>query len=155
MQFGGPVLELLDRARVALHPALRSLGPDLLDDDPQIASPWSARGRDRTRRGRSARCCSTRPVAAGIGNVVRCEALYALRIDPWAPLGGLSDETLTGLFAHSRAVLQAGVQANGALPKVVYGARRCRRCGSAVRRRAQGDEARTVHWCPTCQVVCN
>ena len=36
----------------------------------------------------------------------------------------------------------------GALPKVVYGAKRCRRCGGAVRRRGQGDEARTVHWCP-------
>ena len=49
-------------------------------------------------------------VAAGIGNVVRCEALYALRVDPWAPLGGISDETLTGLLEHSRRVLQAGVR---------------------------------------------
>jgi endonuclease-8 len=154
VQFGGPVLELLDRARVALHPALRSLGPDLLDDDPQIAVAV-----ERAR----ARSHPTRPIgevlldqaiSAGIGNVVRCEALYALRIDPWAPLGGIADETLTGLFEQSRRVLQAGVRAGGALPKVVYGARRCRRCGSAVRRRAQGDEARTVHWCPTCQIVC-
>ncbi len=102
VQFGGPVLELLDAARVALHPALRSLGPDLLDDDPRIPVAV-ARAR--------AKCHGTRPigevlldqtVAAGIGNVVRCEALYALRVDPWAPLGGISDETLTGLLEHSR-----------------------------------------------------
>ena len=94
-------------------------------------------------------------VAAGIGNVVRCEALYALRIDPWAPLGGISDETLTGLFEQSRAACcRAGVRDGGRLPKVVYGAKRCRRCGGAVSRRGQGDEARTVHWCPACQVLC-
>jgi endonuclease-8 len=154
VQFGGPVLELLDPARVALHPVLRGLGPDLLDEDPQIAVA--------VRRAR-ATTHDTRPigevlldqtVAAGVGNVVRCEALYALRIDPWAPLGGISDETLTGLLEHSRRVLQSGVRDGGRLPKVIYGARRCRRCGGPVDRRGQGDEARTVHWCPACQTIC-
>lgn len=155
VQFGGPVLELLDRPRLALHPTLRSLGPDLLDDDPRIATAV-----ERAR----ARSHPTRPigevlldqnVAAGIGNVVRAEALHALRVDPWAPLGGLTDETLSGLFEHARRVLQGGVRAGGALPKVVYGARICRRCGSRVRRRGMGDEARIVHWCPTCQILCS
>ena len=154
VQFGGPVLELLDAPRIALHPSLRSLGPDLLDDDPRIATAV-----ERAR----ARSHPTRPigevlldqsVAAGIGNVVRAEALYALRIDPWASLGGLSDETLSGLFEHARTVLQGGVRAGGILPKVVYGARICRRCGSPVRRRGMGDEARIVHWCATCQRLC-
>jgi endonuclease-8 len=154
VQFGGPVLELLDPARIALHPALRSLGPDLLDDDPQIA----AAVRRARRAGHGGRAIGEvlldQTVAAGIGNVVRCEALYALRIDPWAPLSGISDDTLVGLFEHSRRVLQAGLSDNGRLPKVIYGAKRCRRCGGAVSRRGQGDEARIVHWCPACQVIC-
>ena len=155
VQFGGPVLELLDRARVALHPALRSLGPDLLDDDPQIAvAVQRARGAVPGARP-IGEVLLDQTVAAGIGNVVRCEALYALRIDPWAPLGGISDETLAGLFEHSRRVLQAGLRDGGRLPKVVYGAKRCRRCGGAVSRRGQGDEARIVHWCPACQTLCN
>ena len=155
VQFGGPVLELLDRARVALHPALRSLGPDLLDDDPQIAVAV-ARARSKGHPTRAiGEVLLDQTVAAGIGNVVRCEALYALRVDPWAPLGGISDETLTKLLEHSRRVLEAGVREGGRLPKVVYGAKRCRRCGGPVTRRGQGDEARTVHWCPACQVVCN
>ena len=154
VQFGGPVLELLDPARVALHPALRNLGPDLLDDDPQIpvaVQRARASGRDARPIGE---VLLDQTVAAGIGNVVRCEALYALRIDPWAPLGGISDETLAGLFEHSRHVLQSGVRDGGRLPKVIYGARRCRRCGGAAARRGQGDEARTVHWCPACQILC-
>ena len=128
------MLELLDRARVALHPALRSLGPDLLDDDPQIAVAVAARARALARaRGRSARCCSTRRVAAGIGNVVRCEALYALRVDPWAPLGGLSDETLTALLEQSRR-LPAGRRARRTARCRARSTarRRCPRCGAAV-----------------------
>jgi endonuclease VIII len=154
VQFGGPVLALLDRARVALHPALRSLGPDLLDEDPRIGIAVQ-RARSRSPRMQPiGEVLLDQTVSAGIGNVVRCEALYALRVDPWAPLGGISDATLTGLLEAARAVLRAGVNAGGALPKVIYGARRCPRCGAVVQRRGQGDEARTVHWCPVCQVIC-
>lgn len=151
VQFGGPVLELLDRARVALHPALRSLGPDLLDDDPQIAVAVR-RARERSSPSRAiGEVLLDQTISAGIGNVVRCEALYALSVDPWAPLGRVSDEQLSGLFEHSRRILQAGVRSGGALPRTIYGRKVCPRCGSIVRRRGQGDEARTVHWCAACQ----
>jgi endonuclease-8 len=155
VQFGGPVLELLDRARLALHPVLRELGPDLLDDVPQIAVAVE-RARTRSPGARPVgEVLLDQSVAAGIGNVVRCEALYALRVNPWAPLQGISDATLTALLEQSRRVLQAGLRAGGALPQEIYGRRICRRCGRVVQRRAQGDQARTVHWCASCQVVCN
>ena len=93
-------------------------------------------------------------VAAGIGNVVRCEALYALRVDPWAPLRGFSDATLAALLEESRRVLQAGLRAGGTLPRAIYGRRLCARCGAVVQRRGQGDQARMTHWCATCQIVC-
>jgi formamidopyrimidine-DNA glycosylase len=92
-------------------------------------------------------------VSAGIGNVVRCDALHALRIDPWAPLGGISDETLTALFQQSRRLLQAGVRSGGPLPRAIYGRKTCPRCGAAARRQAQGDEARRLHWCAACQLL--
>lgn len=155
VQFGGPVLELLDRARLALHPALRELGPDLLDDDPQIPLAV-ARARERSSRDRAiGEVLLDQSIASGIGNIVRCEALYAQRADPWAPLGGFSDATLTALLGESRRVLQAGMRAGGALPHAVYGRRVCGRCGGVVQRRGQGDQARTVHWCPGCQTLCN
>jgi endonuclease-8 len=144
---------LLDRARVAMHPALRALGPDLLDDDPRIGLAVE-RARARSPAARPiGEVLLDQSVAAGIGNVVRCEALHAMRVDPWAPLGALSDETLSGLFEQARRVLQAGVRAGGALPRSIYGRRICPRCGAAVRRRGQGDEARTLHWCPACQLL--
>lgn len=151
VQFGGPVLELLDRGRLALHPVLSRLGPDLLDDDPQIAVAV-ARARSRTPRRRAiGEVLLDQSVAAGIGNVVRCEALHAVRVDPWAPLEGVSDAGLTALFEQSRRVLQAGVRSGGRLPRAIYNRRTCSRCGAVVRRRAQGDDARTLHWCPACQ----
>jgi endonuclease-8 len=154
VQFGGPVLELLDRARISLHPGLRALGPDLLDDDPQIALAVE-RARERTPPTRAVgEVLLDQSVAAGIGNVVRCEALYALRVDPWAPIGGIADTTLAALLERSRLDLQAGLETGGRLPRRIYGARRCPRCSGAVQRRGQGDENRTVHWCPACQVIC-
>ncbi len=155
VQFGGPVLELLDRARLALHPVLRALGPDLLDDDPRIALAVQ-RARSRSAQARPiGEVLLDQTVAAGIGNVVRCEALYALRIDPWAPLEGISDATLTAVLEQSRRDLQAGVRNGGPLPRAIYGRTRCPRCGGPVRRRGQGDDNRTVHWCPACQTNCN
>jgi endonuclease-8 len=153
VQFGGPVLELLDRAHLALHPALGRLGPDLLDEDPRI-DVAVGRARERSPRLRAiGEVLLDQSVAAGIGNVVRCEALHALRVDPWAPLEALSDSTVAALLAQSRRVLQAGVRSGGALPRTIYGRRVCPRCGGVVRRRGQGDQARTVHWCPACQLL--
>jgi endonuclease-8 len=155
VQFGGPVLELLDRARVALHPALRSLGPDLLDEDPRIDVAVQ-RARTRVPGARPiGEVLLDQTVAAGIGNVVRCEALHALRVDPWAPLAGFSDSTVAALLEQSRRVLQAGVRSGGALPRTIYGRRICPRCGGVVQRRGQGDQARTLHWCPACQLLQN
>jgi endonuclease-8 len=153
VQFGGPVLELLDRANLALHPVLTKLGPDLLDEDPRIDTAVE-RARQRSPRQRAiGEVLLDQTVAAGIGNVVRCEALHALRVDPWARLGDLSDATVAALLEQSRCVLQAGVRSGGALPRAIYGRRVCPRCGAVVRRRGQGDQARTVHWCPACQIL--
>jgi endonuclease VIII len=154
VQFGGPVLELLDRARLALHPVLSGLGPDLLAADPRIPV---AVARARTRAG-SQEAIGTvlldQSVAAGIGNIVRCEALFALRVDPCAPLANVSDALLAALLEESRRLLQAGVRTGGPLPQAVYGRRICPRCGAVTKRRGQGDQARTVHWCPGCQTLC-
>jgi endonuclease-8 len=153
VQFGGPVLELLDRSRLALHPVLTRLGPDLLDEEPRIDAAVE-RARQRSPRQQAiGEVLLDQTVAAGIGNVVRCEALHALRVDPWAPLGALSDSTVAALLEQSRRVLQAGVRSGGQLPREIYGRRICPRCGAVVRRRGQGDQARTVHWCPACQLL--
>lgn len=98
-------------------------------------------------------------VAAGIGNVYRCEALWACRIDPWTPVSVLDDESLRLIFETARDAMRANVSGSfqrrfpGYGRGAVHGrrGRPCPRCGTVVKMRAMGEHARVVYWCPTCQ----
>jgi endonuclease-8 len=92
-------------------------------------------------------------VAAGIGNIHRCELLWAASLDPWLPQRELDDAALRQLYAMAQIGLSRGTQ-NGPHRHAVHGraGRPCPRCGSPIRLRAQGELARTTYWCPTCQV---
>ena len=149
VQFDGPVLELLSAGRLALHPGLRRLGPDVLDPgfDPETAVARLRRLRLPTDEAGVA--LLDQSIAAGFGNIARCEALHRAGIHPFSPLRALTDSELATAFRAGSQVLAAGV--HGELPRSVYGHRQCRRCGSRVQRRAHGDEGRTAHWCERCQ----
>jgi len=135
------------RRRGDLH---LGLGPDLLGD-----------GFDTTAYLRRARAVD-RPVAellldqrvlAGIGNVVRADALWRLRQDPFAPVSALSDRRLLELAVVARRMLRAGVE-SGRLTHDVYGAtgRPCPRCRTPIESCMQGSEVpRRLYWCPGCQ----
>ena len=42
------------------------------------------------------------PLVAGIGNIFKSEACFAARVDPWRPVGDLSDEELRAVIAAAR-----------------------------------------------------
>jgi endonuclease-8 len=161
------------------HPALSVLGPDLLGDEPDYAViVQRARAHPQRPLGE---VLLDQKVAAGLGNVYKSELGFlgpevpgepfhkpGTGVDPWAPLSRYPDETLTGLYRRGREALLANLggwhrtttvdrrqkpQPRG-LPAVwVYGreGQPCLRCRSVIRRRAQGDEARSTYWCPRCQ----
>ena len=153
VQFGGPVLELLDRARARAPPRAARARPRPARRRPaDRGRRRSARGRARTPRGRSARCCSTR--ASRRASATSCAARRCTRcaIDPWAPLGGISDETLTALLEQSRRDppgRRARRRSDCRKPSTARAAAAAAAARS--RGRGQGDEARIVHWCPACQ----
>jgi endonuclease-8 len=92
-------------------------------------------------------------VLAGIGNVVRAEALWQLRQDPFAPVSAVSDRRLLELAAVSRRMLRAGVD-TGRLPRDIYRAtgRPCPRCRTPIESRMLGAPTpRRLYWCPGCQ----
>ncbi len=96
-------------------------------------------------------------VACGVGNVYKSEVLFACGIDPFTPVAGLDDtsrrrviETASRLL---RANLGSGPRTTVAGGVAVYGRQHqpCRRCGTPIRMRRQGEQARSTYWCPTCQ----
>jgi len=151
VQFGGPVLELLDAARLALHPSLSRLGPDVLaaDFDPvQAARRALAAAGDDAGVGD---LLLDQRIACGIGNMFRAEVLWALRVDPFARAGALGEAALTAAYAEAARQMGHAVQLGHEPRKRVYGHKRCERCRGPISRRAQGDDGRVAHWCPVCQ----
>jgi len=151
------------------HRELGMLGPDVLSEGFQAAE---ARQRIRDRGTTAiADVLLKQRVVAGLGNVYKCEVLFICRVNPFILVRDLSDTQLTEIVDTARRVLSANVSEELALmttysgfrrttrrgdPKErlwVYGRARlpCRRCGTAIRVRKQGLDARLTYWCPACQ----
>ncbi len=106
-------------------------------------------------------------VVSGIGNVYKSETCFLTGIDPWRTVGSLAPGEARSLGATAARLLAEGVRDGGAIRTFrahgappwsrertwVYGRRGkpCRRCGTSVRSRGQGDANRTTYWCPSCQ----
>ena len=161
--FNAPVAELMADRAVELHPALASLGPDLLRED------FDPRESFRRLRQRSdleiAEALLDQRAIAGIGNVFKCEILFVEAVNPWTQVAALSDDKLAALIATARRLLLQN-SAPGRPHRIttrgdstarasvwVYGRanRPCARCGTPIRVRRQGALNRPTYWCPGCQ----
>ena len=149
VQFGGPTLRVLDASRLRRDPQLAHLGPDVLAEGFDPDTVVAAMRTDPTRRLGDA--LLDQSLVAGIGNIFKSEACFAARLDPWRPVGDLTDEELCSALIAARDLMQAAVK-SGRHPTEVYRRRGpCRRCGTKITSRGQGDANRTTYWCPGCQ----
>jgi endonuclease VIII len=158
--FDAPVVELLTDADRRRSRPLTELGPDLLDADFEEAEALRRlRERDADQLGNA---LLDQRAVAGIGNVVKSETAFIERLDPWAFVGDFTDEELQGAMRTARRLLQAntrgGARVTTGSPRRgqelwVYGraGRPCRRCGTRIETRRQGELARSTYWCPRCQ----
>ena len=141
--WNGPVLELDDRA-------VRRLGPDILADPPDLDVMIANLRRDPPRAIGDA--LLDQRLVAGVGNVWKAEALWEARVSPWRAVGEVSDEELRAVFQAAHELMIASVE-TGRERRLVYNraGRGCRRCGTPIKARGQGDDNRTAYWCATCQ----
>ena len=141
--WNGPVLELDDRA-------VRRLGPDILADPPDLDAMIANLRRDPRRAIGDA--LLDQRLVAGVGNVWKAEALWEARVSPWRAVGEVSDEELRAVFQAAHELMTASVE-TGRERRLVYNraGRGCRRCGTPIEARGQGDNNRTAYWCATCQ----
>ncbi|HYW28556.1 MAG TPA: DNA-formamidopyrimidine glycosylase family protein [Gaiellales bacterium] len=141
----GTIVRVVPSSRVRL-----ALGPDLLKDFDAEEYLRRVRIVDRP----VGEAIMDQRVLAGIGNIVKSEALWECRIDPFAPVSQLDDVRLRAVAEVSGRILREGVAAGGRLPKRIYrrAGRPCPRCGGPISSAPQGEQRRTSYWCPACCV---
>lgn len=150
----------VERRRI-IDRRLSHLGPDLVaaDFDSELVL-------DRAMRhaGTVAELLLDQRVAAGIGNVFRCEVLFLEGIHPLRATASLGPDVIASLFHRARRLLLASstigefrgrdtTGLGGDRRTWVYGraGKPCRRCRSAVIVDHVGTPSRLCYWCPTCQ----
>jgi endonuclease-8 len=111
-------------------------------------------------------------VMAGIGNVYKSEILFLSGLHPDTPADVVPDEDWQRLMRLAQTLLEAniaessgqGIETYRGLRRTtgrmnaeerlwVYsrGGRPCRKCGTRIASRKDGDDARVTYWCPVCQ----
>ncbi|HEY0318272.1 MAG TPA: DNA-formamidopyrimidine glycosylase family protein [Solirubrobacterales bacterium] len=149
VQFGGPTLRLLSADQVRRDAVLSRLGPDVLAPDFEADGVVRAMRADPTRGLGEALLDQT--LVAGIGNIFKSEACFAARIDPWRPLGDLSDEELRAVLVAAHEQMSRAADSGRHNWRVYRRRGACPDCGGSIRSRGQGDANRTTYWCPSCQ----
>jgi endonuclease-8 len=153
VQFDGPVLELMTESRTRFDQRLRRLGPDVLAPEFD-AQRFLARLRgDEQTRGIGDALLDQSNIA-GIGNVWKAEGCWEAAVDPWRPLSAVSDaEALAIIDAVRPRMLESVQTGRGPVDPRVFrlNGRPCRRCGTKILARGQGEDNRTTFWCPGCQ----
>lgn len=148
--FDAPVVELLARGEEDRHPGLKDLGPDVLVDPfdtAEVVRRANARPPDLS----IGDLLLDQRVVSGIGNIWRCESLFAERVHPATPH---SQVDLAPLVTTASRLMRASIQPGTRPSALVYGraGRPCMRCRTPILSAPHGDPPREVFWCPTCQV---
>ncbi len=158
--FNTPVVELLSESDLRRSRALTMLGPDLLSSDFDVDEAMSrCRERDAEELGN---VLLDQRAVAGIGNVYKSEVAFLEGLDLWAPVAAFEDSELINALRTARRLLQANFRGGARITTGspvrgqalwVYGraGRPCRRCGTQIQVRRQGDLARQTYWCSYCQ----
>ena len=146
---------------------VRALGPDLLAPGvvPGEATRRALAGAPPGREVGEA--LLDQRAVAGIGNVYKNEVLFLAGVSPWRPAGAVTDAEAREIGELAGRLLADGVRERGMIRTYAPGGtgvrgaaahwvhrranRPCRRCGTPIRSRGQGDDNRTSYWCPTCQ----
>lgn len=160
---GAPAIEVSHRRHPRHGMAVATLGPDVLADD--FACGLAAARAAAHGARLIADVLLDQQVAAGIGNIYKCEALFVTGIDPRIRVAALELATLEAIYAAARRQMMANL---GPAPRTtraslsgaprddryfVYGrtGKPCIRCGTLIACTSLGEPARWTWWCPACQ----
>jgi len=150
VQFGGPTLRVLSTAQLRRDPVLARLGPDILAPEFDLAAAIAGLRVSPERELGDA--LLDQQLIAGIGNIFKSEACFAVKANPWCMTNQLSAAELEEVLEAARRLMQASVDMGRPEPAVYRRAGRpCPVCGTPIAARGQGDANRRTYWCPSCQ----
>lgn len=139
------------------HPALGRLGPDLARHDADLRQVVDLLLSTPNGDVPLAEILLDQRIMRGVGNVYRCEVLWANELSPFAPVRALSQHDAIRLVNSAAHLLRSDLGASGVDSKPrsmdVYGrnGQRCGRCGETIQSRFVGVREQRFFWCPGCQ----
>jgi endonuclease-8 len=148
--FNVPDAELKRAGDLERGGPIGDLGPDILAAD--FDADEAARRIEATPQTDIGDALLDQAAIAGIGNIFKSESLYAARMHPFTPVGGLTHDEVVRVIERARRLMQAAAADRRARFSVYDRAGQpCRRCGTLISRHAQGLHRRVTYWCARCQ----
>ncbi|HSD88344.1 MAG TPA: DNA-formamidopyrimidine glycosylase family protein [Kofleriaceae bacterium] len=150
-----PTVEIAPRRGPSRGLAVASLGPDVLADDfdPDVAAARACAYRHRM----ISEVLLDQRVAAGIGNIWKCESLFACGIDPRTLVESIPLADVAGIYRAARDLMRANLRVTAPRASrdrfAVYSKtnRPCPRCSSPISAYQLGEPPRWTWSCPVCQ----
>jgi len=144
------------------HPILGRRGPDLCRADADLEECVDRIMNYQERDTPISDVLLDQRVMCGVGNVYRCELLWACEIHPWAHVGSLKRGECREMVMLASEMILAnldytprGTAAEFSGSLAVYGrqGKHCHRCGDLIKVTHHGEAHRVLYWCPNCQIT--
>lgn len=158
--FNAPLVETYRQFDRHRHPGFGRLGPDLCRANADLSESIDRLLDYQDPSAFVAEVLLDQHVASGVGNVYRCEVLWAVQLSPFATVGSLNRDDATQVINAAARMLRANLSDGRrvSVPGVaaglaVYGrnGQRCGRCGDTIQVKRIGEMNRLLYWCPDCQ----
>ncbi len=151
---GRPIFYIVPTAKVWAHPEISSLGPDPIGS-PTFHDDFPYRLRQNP-SGTVAAALLDQEIVAGIGNMLKCEILFAMRFAPSARIGPLVASEIDKLASSIVALVATASDfaiKGEEFPYRVFdrAGLPCNLCGTEIIVDRSGHDTHLTWHCPSCQ----
>jgi endonuclease-8 len=151
---GHPIFNILPTPNVRNHPEIKTLGPDPISS-PAFHNDFAYRLRQNPARTVAAALLDQETVS-GLGNMLKCEILFACRFSPSARVSTLLASHIDRLASSTIAIVATATEfaiKGHPFPYRVFdkAGLPCTLCGTEILVDRSGQDAHLTWYCPTCQ----
>jgi endonuclease-8 len=172
--FNVPIAEFHTARSLERSTQIPKLGPDILAGDFSIDTGIArlAAYAAQNPQAEVGPALLNQRVLAGLGNVYKSEVAFAAGVHPFRAMRTVTPAEMERMVEFAQKYMRANIADGSGDAIVTYSGNRrttrssnrderlwvyrrqgqeCRRCGTAVMMRKQGEQARSTYWCPSCQ----